>query len=68
MFASSPCPPSPLPSGSRFERAEGARESDGVPGDTAGRKSEAMRRMEMTRTKFDRLRSIGIAAEQVCGG
>ena len=52
-------------SGSLYERAEGAKESDGAPGDVAGRKAEALRRMETTRTKFDKLKSVGIAAEQV---
>ena len=54
--------------GELYERAEGAKESDGAPGDTAGRRGEANRRMELTRDKFNRLRSIGIAAEQVRRG
>ena len=52
--------------GALYERQEGGpKESDGAPGDTEGRRAEATRRMEITRTKFNRLRSIGIAAEQV---
>ncbi|GAX81127.1 hypothetical protein CEUSTIGMA_g8561.t1 [Chlamydomonas eustigma] len=47
-----------------YERAVGTKESDGTPGDTEGRRADAQHRLEITRDKFNKLRAIGIAAEQ----
>ena len=50
---------------SMYERADGAKELDGATEEQKTRIEDAERRMDGAKSKFNRLRSVCIAAEQV---